>query len=146
MSMLLFYAGKNGYAIDNRYIIHILPKVILKKMPGMPAFMAGLLNWRGQFISVVDFCQLLEQRETSFLLSSRIILIKDPNKEHFLGILGEKVENILNLKQEDFSQIEFSLVSFPYLNGIYHIDKESIQYVDVEKLFHFLQDQAIFMS
>lgn len=140
MSMLLFYVGKNGYAIDNRNVLCVVPKVTLKKTPGMPPVIAGLLNWRRKLIFIVDLCQCIEQRKTSSFLSSRIILVKDShsNTEHLLGILGEKVGNILNLTSADFSPIEFSLVSFPYLNGIYHFDKDSIQYLDIEKFFHFV--------
>lgn len=140
MSLLLFYVGDNGYAIDSRYIIYIVPHVDLKKIPSMPSYFAGLLNLGGKAIPVVDFCQIIEQRPTRFLLSSRIMLVKDPraHSELILGILGEKMKELIDVKKDEFKSTDFSSASFPYLNRVLSKNEEMIQYLDLELFFEFL--------
>jgi chemotaxis-related protein WspB len=66
MSMLLFYVGKSGYAIDSFHVLRIIPLVDLKKMTAMPHYIAGFLNFGGKVVAVVDFCQLIEERPAHF--------------------------------------------------------------------------------
>lgn len=140
MSMLLFYVGENGYAIDSRYILRIVPQVELKKRPFMPFYIAGFLNLGGKAIPIIDFSQLIEQRATRPLLLSRIILLQilQSGSERILGVLGEKVKDLLPVELEEFSQADFSFAPFPYLSQILSTNHEVIQYLDVEKFFHFL--------
>jgi chemotaxis-related protein WspB len=138
--MLIFHVGENCYAIDTLHILRIIPKIELKSIPYAMNFVAGLLNLGGKPVPIIDFCQLIEQRETRSYLNSRIILIKDPrtDTERVLGILGEKIEEIIDLQPEQFTLTEFPLHYFPYLDKVYSDDKRMIQYINIAEFFHFL--------
>lgn len=140
MSMLLFYVGENGYVIDSHHILRIVPSVKLEKMLSAPIYIVGLLNLEAKLIPVLDFCLLIERRPARPLLSSRIILIKDPKpeSERVLGLLGENVKDLLNIRLEQFSPIDFSFTSFPYLNRLFSNDNQIIQYLDIAEFFKFL--------
>ena len=143
MSMLLFYVGENGYAIESQPILRIIPAVALKKMPLAPPYFAGLLNFGGKAIPVIDFCQLIEQRATAHVLSSRIILVQDPDAKHLLGILGEKVQDLLPDRIEMLPQSHFHLMTFPYLNQILIHENQMIQYLDLREFFRFLSHDLL---
>mgnify|MGYP002789886631 CR=1 FL=1 len=140
MSMLLFYVGENRYAINCHHILRIIPKVTLKSVPYTMNYMVGFLNLGGKPVPVVDFCQLIEHRNAYPSMNSRIILIKDPQfeSERILGILGEKVDEIIPLQAEQFSKTEFPLHYFPYLDKVYSDDKGIIQCVNILEFFRFL--------
>jgi chemotaxis-related protein WspB len=142
--MLIFYAGESLFAIDNRYVLRIVPKVTLKAIPFAPVYMAGMLNLEGKLVPVIDFCQLIVQRPSESLLSSRIILIQDSAKEHTLGLLGEKVENILPISADKFTKTNFHIAPLPFLDRIYNDGKEIIQYVDIEEFLNFLKKASFF--
>jgi len=78
MLLLLFEIGNERYALDAKHIVEIVPLVKLKKIPGTPDYIAGLMNYRGEGIPVID----LNQREVSApfedAFSTRIIIIKYP--------------------------------------------------------------------
>jgi chemotaxis-related protein WspB len=78
MLLLLFEIGNGRYALDATHIIEIVPLVKLKKIPGTPDYVAGLMNYRGEGTPVID----LNQREFSApfedAFSTRIIIIKYP--------------------------------------------------------------------
>ncbi len=140
MSMLLFYVGQNRYAIDCHDVLRIIPKVTLKSVPYGSNYLAGFFNFSGKPVPVVDFCQLIEHRDAHSSLLSRIILVKDPDfdSDRVLGILGERVDEILYLKVEQFSKTEFLLHHFPYLDRVYSDEKGMIQYINVVEFFRFL--------
>lgn len=147
MSMLLFYVGENRYVIENSFIVRIVPRVGLKKMPYMSSYVMGLLNIGGLPIPVVDFCQLIEQREAHCSLYSRIILIEDPHsKGRIVGILGEKVGEIVDLQRSQFNKAGFYLHHFPYLDSIYSDSNGVIQHIDIEQLFHFLSTELFHVT
>lgn len=142
MSMLLFYVGENRYVIENSFILQIVPRVPLKKMPYTSAYVMGLLNFEGNPIPVVDFCQLIEQRDAHFAWYSRIILVRDPHsKDKVVGVLGEKVGEIVDLKRSQFNKAGFYLHHFPYLDSIYSDENGVIQHIDIEQFFHFLSTE-----
>jgi chemotaxis-related protein WspB len=47
MLLLLFEIGNGRYALETSQIIEIVPLVNLKKIPTTPAYVAGLMNYRG---------------------------------------------------------------------------------------------------
>lgn len=147
MSLVLFYAGKNGYAMDCRHILSIVPQVELKKMPSTPTYIAGLLNFAGKLIPVIDFCQIIEKRSARPLFSTRIILMQDPRaltdnlpRERLLALLGEKVNDLAHLKEDHFEQSDFPLPSFPFIKRIMNYRGEIIRIVDTEEFFHSLSE------
>src|SRR5215216_1545903 len=101
MSMLLFYVGESVYAIDSRHVVRIIPLIVLKAKPSVPHYIAGLLNLGGKAVPVVDFCQLVEARPAHSVLSTRIMIVKDPvpDSERLLGIIGEHIKHFLYVQQ-----------------------------------------------
>lgn len=146
MFLLLFHVGKNAYAIDTRHILRIVPQVELKKIPSMPPYFAGLLNLGGKAIPVVDFCQLIEKRPAENILSSRIILLKDPEdkSERVLGVLGEHIKDFIEVKKDQFNPTDFSVIPYPFLNRVLSKDGEMIQFLDLEQFFQFLSTDVFF--
>lgn len=143
MAMLLFYVGTNRYAVDSKCIIKIVPQVFLEKMPSAPAYVAGFLNWLGLPIPVIDFSRLIEGRESRHAFHSRIMLLKDSISGRHLGLLGEKVVDILDLSPHQFLTGSFYFSHYPYLAGIYNDDKGIIQRIDVEELFKFVSVELL---
>ncbi len=142
MAMLLFYAGENRFSIDCSSILRVVPYVSLKKMPLDVPHIAGILILAGNAIPVVDFCQMIVNRPTSLFLDSRIILLKDPrpNSKKVAGILGEKVDEIVNFPPDAFCKNEFYLHLFPFLDQGFSDHNGIIQLVDLEAFFQFLSE------
>ena len=75
MLVLLFYLGDVTYTIKCDKVREIAPMVALKTMPHAPDFFAGLFNYRGMIVPVIDLCQLIQGRPCQIRLSTRIILV-----------------------------------------------------------------------
>jgi len=104
MLLLLFEIYNGRYALDTNQIIEIVPLVKLKKIPATPDYVAGLMNYRGDGLPVVDLCQLVDKQPHEDALSTRIIIVRYPieNKGYRpLGLIANNVTEtiITNISQ-----------------------------------------------
>lgn len=149
MAMLLFHVGENRYVIDNQFISRVVPLVYLNQsMPYESPVIAGLLNLSGVLIPVLDFCQLIEQRAAIKVFHSRIVLLRDPQsgqKDDLIGVIGEKITEIVDLSPSKFVDPSFYLHHLPYLDGVYSDEHGIIQRIDIKAFFQFV-NRTIFNS
>ena len=94
MLLLLFEICEGRYALDTNQIIEIVPLVNLKKIPAAPSYVAGLMNYRGNSIPVIDLCRLVENLPFEDALSTRIIIILYPGKDNRAKPLGIIANNV----------------------------------------------------
>lgn len=75
-------------------IIEVVPLVTLRKIPFSEEYVAGLMNYRGRPVPVIDLCYLTGGRPCAAKYSTRIILVSYPveNKQDaILGLIAEEV-------------------------------------------------------
>ena len=77
MLFLTFTVGTNRYAVDVTRVVEVVPRVELRTVPHAPAFLAGLLGYRGNIVPVIDLSLLLGTTPSRDRLSTRIILVND---------------------------------------------------------------------
>jgi chemotaxis-related protein WspB len=82
MLLLTFTAGANRYAVDAAWVVELVPRVELRPVPHAPAFLAGLLEYRGKVVPVIDLGLLLGADPCQDRLSTRIILVNDAPGRH----------------------------------------------------------------
>src|SRR4051812_23556435 len=88
MLLLTFTAGANRFAVDVARVVELVPKVELRPIPHAPAFLAGLLGYRGRVVPVIDLGLLLGASACPDRLSTRIILVNDAPGDHNRGGVG----------------------------------------------------------
>ena len=101
MLLLLFEIGNGRYALETNQIIEIVPLVKLKKIPTTPEYVAGLMNYRGQGIPVIDLCRLIDDIPHDNALSTRIIIVDYPVKDEInkpLGLIANNVTETVRTK------------------------------------------------
>lgn len=107
MLFIVFKAGNANYALEARKVIEVVPLVTLRACPGAPAYIAGLANYRGTGVPVVDLGRLVEGTPCAVYLSTRIILTPyagEGNQQRVIGLLAETVTNTVEREESDFSQ------------------------------------------
>lgn len=102
MLHVLCRIGRDEYAIAAGSIERVLPYAALKAVPGAPAGIAGLLNYRGSAVPVVDLSAALTGTPAAFLLTTRILLC--PLAESASGRIGLIAENVYRTEDLGSSQ------------------------------------------
>lgn len=141
MFMLLMYAGDYAFAIDCKYVKEIVPQVHITKTPHVSDHLLGHINYSGRPIPVADLTMLIEKRPSSRNMNTRIVLIQPPGARNALfGLIAERVTEAKELDLDGRMESSIHPKDLPFLASILNKDAESIQLLDVEKLFAFLSD------
>jgi chemotaxis-related protein WspB len=137
MLMLLFYVGQERFALDCDLIVEIFPKVNLKAVPHEPLYIAGLMNYGGIPVPVIDTVQLIDNRPSGNSMHTRIVLLKHQSLENdnFIGLICEKAISTIEAELTKFVKTGLRSKETPYLGGIYTDGPNSIQYFDILALF-----------
>jgi chemotaxis-related protein WspB len=156
MLLLTFIAGGNRYAVDAARVVELVPRIELRSVPHAPAFLAGLLSYRGTVVPVIDLGVLLAAAACRDRLSTRIILVDDrpanrddgkevtegehgsrPNRTrglHLLGLIAEQVNDLTDANPDRVAPAPVDLPRFPYLGPIVQTDQGIVQLITVEEI------------
>lgn len=105
MLFLLFELGLDRYAFDVGQIAEVLPLVRIKPVPRAPPGVAGLFNYRGVSVPVVDLSELTLGRPAPARLSTRLIVVHYPDgrgSTRLLGLIAEHVTDTMRREAPDF--------------------------------------------
>jgi chemotaxis-related protein WspB len=75
MLLLTFRAAESPYAVDVARVVEVVPRIDLRRLPHAPAFLAGVFDYRGMVVPVIDLGILLGSEACPYRLSTRIILV-----------------------------------------------------------------------
>jgi len=97
-----FFVDEDRYVISARDIVEIIPVVPLKTVPKLPGYAAGVMNYHGNQVPVIDLCQLFLDRACQKKLSTRIILVNrsgNAGETMILGFMVEKATGMLTIDE-----------------------------------------------
>ncbi len=137
MLMLLLQIGRDQYALRTSEIVEIVPRVALRAVPQAPAEVAGLMNFRGEIVIVIDLPRLVLGVGCKDALSSRIVVVEYMNlagRARRLGLLAERITETIYRNEEDFTTSALNLEKTPFLGGVAVDDRGMLQYLLIDKL------------
>lgn len=136
MLMLLFSVEDERYAIESKQILKVLPLSKLNKPSQAPKQVAGLLNYQGRIVPIVDLRQLLRGTPCQLHLSTRIILVNFLQDEipRTLGILAERVTQTIHQEQTQTLESDAIANTSPYLGNLITDTEGMIRCLKVESL------------
>lgn len=141
---MLFHLGETMYTMKCDRVREVAPIVKLKEVPHAPDYVAGLFNYRGVIVPVIDLRMLIQGEPCEMRMSTRVILVdyvKEDNTPYILGLMAERVTETARREESDFVAPGLQMQEAPYLGSLMMEEKEMIQYVDLDLLpesFRFL--------
>jgi chemotaxis-related protein WspB len=137
MLFLVFRLGRDRYALDAGQVAEILPLVDIKHIPHAPPGVAGVLNYRGTPVPVIDLSQLTLGRPAERRLSTRIILayyLPKDGEKRLLGLIAEKATETMRREAADFIPSGITNDRAAYLGPVATDARGLVQWIDVAKL------------
>lgn len=130
-----FRLAEEKYGINVMLVREVLKNTEIAPVPGSPSFVLGIINLRGNVVTVVDTRKRfgLPPREPDD--ATRIIIIE--MEEQVLGMMVDSVAEVATLRA---SEIEFAPnvgndESAKYIQGVSNQGDELLILVDMDKLF-----------
>lgn len=137
MLFILFQLGRDHYALDAAQVAEVLPLVQVKKIPRAPAGVAGVFNYRGAPVPVLDLSEIALGRPAHSRLSTRLLLVHYPGSngtKRLLGLIAEKATETLRREPADFLASGVRSDGAPYLGPVVNDARGIIQWIEVNKL------------
>lgn len=136
-----FYLEEEKYGINVLLVREVLKNTEIAPVPGSPHFVTGIINLRGNVVTVVDTRTRFGLPPKQEDESSRIIVIE--MGEHVVGMMVDSVAEVVTLRA---SEIEFAPnvgndESAKYIHGVSNQGEELLILVALEKLY--TQDELL---
>ena len=129
-----FFLDNEKYGIKVMQVQEVLRMTDIAPVPGAPSFVLGIINLRGNVVTVIDTRRRFGLPETEADDLTRIVIIESENQ--VVGILVDSVAEVVDLRA---SEIEAAPnvgndESSKYIQGVTHQSGELLILVDVERL------------
>lgn len=137
MLFLVFQLGPDRFALDTGTVAEVLPLVAITQIPQAPAGVAGMFNYHGAPVPVIDLSQLTMGRPAERRLNTRIVLVHypDPNgTTRLLGLIAEKASETARREPADFVASGITNDRTPYLGPVASDARGLMQWIDVGTL------------
>ncbi|MBN1115724.1 MAG: purine-binding chemotaxis protein CheW [Bacteroidales bacterium] len=134
-----FKLGKEVFAISVDNVIEVILNQGVTSVPKTSEYIVGVINFRGDILSVVSARKKLNVKSGNEELEKVIIIVEfeSKNAHSKLGIIADKVIGVLTIKENDIQPIlEFGNYYNPeFLKGAFKYKGEIITILDVQKIF-----------
>lgn len=122
--------GNEQYGIDISYIDNIVRMQKITRVPKIQPYFKGVINLRGEIVSVMSIRRKMELEDDVFTNASRIIILKLEEKGA-IGVIVDEVKEVVNLSEDD---IENASNKGKFINGIGKHGDELISLLEINAI------------
>ena len=129
-----FRLDNEKYGIRVMQVQEVLRMTEIAPVPGAPDFVLGIINLRGNVVTVIDSRKRFGLSVAEADDSTRIVIIEADS--HVVGILVDSVAEVVDLRTSEIDAAPNvgNDDSSKYIQGVSSKDKELLILVDVNKL------------
>jgi purine-binding chemotaxis protein CheW len=123
--------AQEAYGIESSYVREVYPLKGYTPLPGTPSFVLGIINVRGQIVSVVDLRRFFGLPEMEINERSKVMIVRNDGME--FGILADAIRGVRSIKLEEIQPPLPTLTGIraEYLRGV---TSERLAVLDAEKI------------
>lgn len=121
-----FNLNDDSYCIELTYVKEVLKDTSITHVPGTPNFIEGIMNLRGDYITVLNLKKFLNLQATKTLDKKPVVIVKC--NELKLALLIDKINELFEIQEDDMpdSTDGYFLNEFIYNQTLYttlNVDK-----------------------
>ena len=109
-----FYAGEALCGMDILKVQEINKHMEMTIVPQAPEYVRGILNLRGQIVTVIDLGKKLGLSSTEIADESRNIIVN--SEEEYIGLLVDRISDVVTL---DWDKVEPTPANIGGIQGIF---------------------------
>ena len=135
VELATFYAGQALCGMDILKIQEINKLLDMTPVPQAPEYVRGILNLRGQIVTVIDLCKKLGLPEIQVNREvNRNIIVNSENE--YVGLLVERISDVVRAEWEEVQPPPANIggVQGRYFEGVYKTDSSLIGILNAEEV------------
>jgi len=140
IEVIKFTLASETYGIESVFVREVCPLRDFTLLPGVPSYIFGIINVRGQILPVVDLKKFFNLPEKGLGDLNRVIILCDDQME--FGILADVVHGTRDIELEDIRAVPPTVTGIgeEYLKGV---TKERLIVLNAKRL---LSDKSIVVN
>jgi purine-binding chemotaxis protein CheW len=129
-----FRLADETYGINVMQVQEVLRMTDVAPVPGAPHYVMGIINLRGNVVTVLDTRKLLDLATSDITDSSRIMIIESGKVT--VGLLVDSVAEVVNIASSDIDPPPSvgNDEGSRYIQGIYSTEQQILILIDLNKL------------
>jgi purine-binding chemotaxis protein CheW len=133
IQLITFMLANEMYGLESAFIREVYPLKEFTPLPGMPPYIFGVINVRGQIIPVIDLKKLFSLREVGITELNKVIILNNDQME--FGILADLVHGTQCFETLEIRKAPHTLkgIGYEYLLGV---TKEKLIILNAERLLN----------
>lgn len=106
----------------------------MTKVPQAPEYVLGILNLRGQIVTIIDLGKKLGLGETDLSQDPRNIIVN--SDDGHVGLLVRQISDVVeaDMEKKEHAPANMGGIQGEFFTGVYKTDKELIGILDVDKV------------
>lgn len=130
MQVVVFNIGNEQFAVETSKVQSINDLMKITKVPKAPSYIKGLINLRGNIISILDINLLLGMTNADER-NDNIIILK--LEDELVGITVDAVDEVMEFSEEQLEKIHNEMDKI-YIKGVINLKERIITLIDFDKL------------
>lgn len=137
IEIMEFSLASETYGIETKFIREVYPLKDFTTLPGTPSFAVGIVNVRGQIISVIDLKKFFNLPEKGLGELNKVIIVRNERME--FGLLADVIQGTRSVSLDTIQSSPVSTIEIGsgYLRGV---TSDHTIILDAEKI---LEDEKI---
>lgn len=138
--IVVFRLAAETYGIESKFVREVYPLKDFTTLPGLPDFVLGIVNIRGQIVSVIDLKKFFNLPESGLGELNKVIVIRNEKME--FGILADTIEGTRSILIHEIqsSPVSATGIGANYLRAI------TIDRVIIIDALRILEDEKIIIN
>lgn len=134
VELATFYVGEALCGMDILNVQEINKLMEMTKVPQSPEYVTGILNLRGQIVTVIDLGKKLGLSSTGFSETTRNIIVNADNE--YIGLLVSSISDVVEAKWDKVEEPPANIggVQGAFFKGVFKTKDRLIGILDVNKV------------
>ncbi len=134
VELATFYVGNALCGMDILKVQEINKLMQMTKVPQAPEYVIGILNLRGQIVTIIDLGKKLGLGETDLTQDPRNIIVNSEGGH--VGLLVRQISDVVeaDMEKKEHAPANMGGIQGEFFTGVYKTDNELIGILDVDKV------------
>lgn len=134
---LLFRIEDEIYGIEIAMVQEIINMVPITQVPSTPGFIKGIINLRGDILSIVDVRIRFQMQERAYDDLTCIIVVEKNGEK--IGLIVDEVHEVKFISKANLAPPPNAKLAFQnqFIRSLGHVDEEVVLLIDAEDLLNY---------
>ncbi|MCM8710949.1 chemotaxis protein CheW [Clostridium sp. SYSU_GA19001] len=130
MQVVIFKLADEQFAVETSKVQSINDTMGITKVPKAPSHIKGLINLRGNIISLLDINMLLDIDKNEKGQNNIVILEME---DELIGITVDQVDEVLDIDESFIERVENDRRK-SYIRGVINLKDRIVTLIDIDRL------------